>query len=133
MARRVVVAPHRDGGQAQYIERSVGEAGESLAGTRAWALAHLGERISLSGLAERAHLSPRTLIRRFQAETGLTPLRWISQQRLLVARGAVGDDRPGDGRGGGEKRAGQRRQPPPPRSTGLGTVPTGYRRAFGGD
>lgn len=133
MARRVVVAPHRDGGQAQYIERSIDEAGESLAGTRDWALAHLGERISLRRLAEHAHLSARTLIRRFQAETGLTPLRWLSQQRVLLAMELLETtDLPMDevarrsGLGtAANLRLHVRRE--------LGTVPTGYRRAFARD
>lgn len=131
MARRVVVAPHRDGGQAQYIERSVGEAGDSLSGARDWALAHLDERISLRQLAQHAHLSGRTLIRRFQAETGLTPLRWISQQRVLLAREllettnlAMDEVARRSGLGSAANlRLHVRRE--------LGTVPTGYRRAFG--
>jgi transcriptional regulator GlxA family with amidase domain len=87
VARHVVVAPHRDGGQAQYIAQPVQpEAGASLAATRAWTLHHLAEPLGVRDLARHAAVSERTFARRFLAETGTTPLRWLANQRLAVAR-----------------------------------------------
>ncbi|WP_395571830.1 GlxA family transcriptional regulator [Streptomyces sp. BK79] len=87
VARGTVVPPHREGGQAQYIERPVPQAdGSSTAAARAWALEHLGEPLTLDDLACRASTSVRTLTRRFRQETGLPPMRWLGQQRLQYAR-----------------------------------------------
>ncbi|MFI9155180.1 GlxA family transcriptional regulator [Streptomyces sp. NPDC053367] len=88
VARTLVAAPHRDGGQAQYIRRPLAEAGDgtTLAATRAWALARLHEPLTVQRLAAHAHLAPRTLARRFAAETGTTPLRWLLSARLDRAR-----------------------------------------------
>jgi len=92
VARHVVVAPHRDGGQAQYITHPVQpEAGTSLAATRAWALRHLTEPLGVRDLARHAATSERTFARRFLAETGTTPLRWLGAQRLAVARELLED------------------------------------------
>jgi AraC family transcriptional regulator, transcriptional activator FtrA len=88
-ARRMVVAPHRDGGQAQFIERPLAPAalaGESLEPTRVWALARLHEPLDVAALARHACVSPRTFARRFRAETGTTPLQWLLHQRVLAAR-----------------------------------------------
>lgn len=86
-ARRCVVAPHRDGGQAQFIERPVPEAHDaSTAVTREWALERLGQPLTVARLARHAHMSERTFTRRFRAETGLAPRRWLTQQRLSLAR-----------------------------------------------
>ncbi|KOX03413.1 AraC family transcriptional regulator [Streptomyces sp. NRRL B-1140] len=87
VARGTVVPPHREGGQAQYIDRPVPETDDSsLAVVRAWALEHLGEPITLEDLAGRAATSVRTLSRRFRAETGVPPMQWLGQQRLQYAR-----------------------------------------------
>jgi transcriptional regulator GlxA family with amidase domain len=87
VARRIVVAPHRGGGQAQFIERPVpARADASLDGTRAWALEHLDRPLTVAQLARHAHTSPRTFARRFRAETGTTPLRWLHAQRIEHAR-----------------------------------------------
>ncbi|MGX1273807.1 GlxA family transcriptional regulator [Streptomyces phaeoluteigriseus] len=87
VARRCVVPPFRDGGQAQYIERPVPEAGAtSTAATRAWALRRLGEPLTLADLAAHARMSLRTFARRFQEEVGLSPGRWLIQQRVAHAR-----------------------------------------------
>jgi transcriptional regulator GlxA family with amidase domain len=86
-ARRCVVPPFRDGGQAQYIERPVPDDGAaSTSATRQWALQHLGEPLDLSRLAQHAHMSLRTFGRRFRDETGLTPRRWLIHRRLDRAR-----------------------------------------------
>ncbi|MGX1135247.1 transcriptional regulator GlxA family with amidase domain [Streptomyces glaucescens] len=87
VARRCVVPPFRDGGQAQYIERPVPEAGAAAtAATRAWALQHLDQPLTLSELAAHARMSLRTFARRFHDEVGLSPGRWIVQQRVAQAR-----------------------------------------------
>ncbi|MFI6034914.1 GlxA family transcriptional regulator [Streptomyces sp. NPDC051315] len=87
VARRCVVPPFRDGGQAQYIEQPVPEAGAaSTAATRAWALARLGEPLTLADLAAHARMSLRTFARRFHDEVGTSPGRWLIQQRVEHAR-----------------------------------------------
>lgn len=87
VARSTVSAPHRSGGQAQFIEAPL-PAGTArrLDATRDWALRHLDEAISLDDLARHAAISRRTLVRRFASETGTTPLQWLIEQRLLLAR-----------------------------------------------
>ncbi|MFF7071749.1 GlxA family transcriptional regulator [Streptomyces pseudovenezuelae] len=87
VARRCVVPPFRDGGQAQYIEQPVPEQGAaSTAGTRAWALERLDEPLTLGDLAAHARMSLRTFARRFNEEVGLSPGRWLIQQRVARAR-----------------------------------------------
>ncbi|CAM5298589.1 Transcriptional regulator GlxA family with amidase domain OS=Streptomyces griseomycini OX=66895 GN=FHS37_005516 PE=4 SV=1 [Streptomyces griseomycini] len=87
VARRCVVPPFRDGGQAQYIEQPVPEQGAaSTAATRAWALERLGEPLVLADLAAHARMSLRTFARRFHDEVGLSPGRWLIQQRVARAR-----------------------------------------------
>ncbi|KRF34510.1 GlxA family transcriptional regulator [Nocardioides sp. Soil805] len=86
-ARHMVVAPWRDGGQAQFIESPLPHApDQSTSGARTWALEHLGERITLQGLADRACMSVRTFNRHFRADTGTTPGSWLIQQRLRQAQ-----------------------------------------------
>ncbi|CAM5379383.1 GlxA family transcriptional regulator [Streptomyces chartreusis] len=87
VARRCVVPPFRDGGQAQYIEQPVPESGAaSTAATRAWALERLDEPLTLTDLAAHARMSLRTFARRFNDEVGLSPGRWLIQQRVGRAR-----------------------------------------------
>jgi transcriptional regulator GlxA family with amidase domain len=86
-ARRCVVAPYRDGGQAQFIERPVPDAADaSTAKTRDWALERLAEPLTVATMARHAHMSERTFVRRFTAETGAAPRRWLTHQRLIAAR-----------------------------------------------
>jgi AraC family transcriptional activator FtrA len=87
IARCNVVAPHRDGGQAQYIDRPVpADADGGLTATRAWALERLHEPLTVEALARHALMSPRTFARRFVAETGHSPKRWLTAQRVHHAR-----------------------------------------------
>jgi AraC family transcriptional activator FtrA len=87
VARRIVVAPHRDGGQAQFVERPVAaEPRDGLAATRAWALERLHRPLDVRALSAHAGVSERTFARRFRAETGTTPLQWLLGQRVLEAR-----------------------------------------------
>ncbi|MFT4299110.1 MAG: helix-turn-helix domain-containing protein [Aeromicrobium sp.] len=85
-ARRIVVPPHRDGGQAQFVRAPVREhEAETLAPLLAWISGHLDESLTVERLARRAHMSPRTFARRFRDETGTTPLQWITNQRVALA------------------------------------------------
>jgi AraC family transcriptional regulator, transcriptional activator FtrA len=87
VARRMVVPPHRDGGQAQYVDSPLPrEQADTLGPLLDFALAHLDEPLTLDDLADRAHISVRTLVRRFRAATGTTPLQWLLQQRIRRAR-----------------------------------------------
>ncbi|MQA27211.1 MAG: helix-turn-helix domain-containing protein [Micromonosporaceae bacterium] len=86
-ARRCVVPPVRAGGQSQFIEQHLPEPGvDGTAPTRAWALTRLDQPLDVTTLARHATMSVRTFSRRFVAETGLTPARWLAQQRLEHAR-----------------------------------------------
>ncbi|GAA1020615.1 transcriptional regulator [Acrocarpospora pleiomorpha] len=86
-ARRCVTPPFREGGQAQFIERPLPEAGGlSTAATRAWTLTRLHEPLDLAALAGHARMSVRTFTRRFRDETGLSPARWLTRQRVEHAR-----------------------------------------------
>lgn len=83
VARTTVVPPHREGGQAQYVRRPVPEARISTtARARAWALEHLDRPLTLRELAAQDSLSVRTFTRRFRDEVGLSPLRWLTRQRV---------------------------------------------------
>ena len=87
VARRMVVPPHRDGGQAQYVEAPVPvDDLDPMADVLAWATGHLDEQITVDDLAARANQSPRTFARRFKASTGTTPLQWLLNQRILLAQ-----------------------------------------------
>jgi len=86
VARRLVIPPHRDGGQAQFIDRPVQAEGAALAGMFDWIRANLTEDLSIQRLARRASLSERTFLRRFAAATGTTPNDWITTARLARAR-----------------------------------------------
>jgi AraC family transcriptional activator FtrA len=87
VARRLVVAPQREGGQSQYVPMPVRtEATGGLARVLHWAQGRLAEDLSVPRLARRAAMSPRTFARRFQDETGTTPHRWVTHQRVLAAQ-----------------------------------------------
>ncbi|KQS69191.1 GlxA family transcriptional regulator [Modestobacter sp. Leaf380] len=87
VARRRVVSPWRDGGQSQFVDRPVPEpTGPGTATTRAWATRRLDQPLTLDQLAGHAAMSVRTFTRRFREETGLSPSRWLTQQRVDLAR-----------------------------------------------
>ncbi|MEU8132952.1 GlxA family transcriptional regulator [Streptodolium elevatio] len=87
VARRCVVPPWREGGQAQFIERPVPEpSATGTAATRAWAMEHLHRPLSLAELAAHAGMSVRTFTRRFRHEVGTTPGQWLTRQRVEHAR-----------------------------------------------
>jgi AraC family transcriptional regulator, transcriptional activator FtrA len=92
IARRMVVPPHRDGGQRQFIDRPVPTTtAESLGPVLTWMVEHLDEAFTVDDLARRAAMSPRTFARRFVAETGTTPHQWVTDQRVLRARRLLED------------------------------------------
>lgn len=133
IARRMVVPPHREGGQAQYIERPLPRSrSDTVAGVLAWMEENLHREITVDQLAARAHMSPRTFARRFQQETGTTPYRWLLRQRVLLAQELLEAtdqtmdmiaDRTGFGTAAALRYQFQRV---------LGTTPHAYRRAFAG-
>jgi transcriptional regulator GlxA family with amidase domain len=87
VARRLVVPPHRDGGQAQYVSVPIRESRErGLAPLLDWVRAHLEQPLVIADLARRAAMSERNFARRFRAETGTTPHRWLTHERLLAAQ-----------------------------------------------
>lgn len=88
VARRLVVPPHREGGQAQFVEaavRAAPAADDAVAHSMLWALSHLAEPITVAGMAREACLAPRTFIRHFNRQTGTSPLRWVITQRIMAS------------------------------------------------
>ncbi|GAA4128707.1 helix-turn-helix domain-containing protein [Nocardioides fonticola] len=86
VARRMVVPPQRDGGQAQFIARPVPDrAADTFAPLLAWIEEHLDDDLGVEVLARRAHMSPRTFARRFREEVGTTPHAWVTAARVRVA------------------------------------------------
>ncbi len=98
VARRMVVPPQREGGQAQYIESAVPSCdAETLGPLLAWITEHLDQPLSVHFLAQESNMSARTFARRFRAETGTTPHAWITSQRVLRAEQLLEEtDRPVD-------------------------------------
>jgi AraC family transcriptional regulator, transcriptional activator FtrA len=88
LARDLVVAPHRQGGQAQFVAAPlpIDCGADPIAVSLDWAVERLGEPITVTDLAEHVHLSPRQFSRRFHDATGTTPHQWLLAQRILLAR-----------------------------------------------
>ncbi|NED90359.1 helix-turn-helix domain-containing protein [Streptomyces sp. SID11233] len=133
IARRMVVPPHRDGGQAQYIQRPLPRGRcDTVGDTLVWMERHLNEEMTVEQLAAQAHMSPRTFARRFQQETGTTPYRWLLRQRVLLAQHLLEtSDETMDtiaGLAGFGNAAALRHQ----FVRSLGTTPNAYRRTFRG-
>ncbi|MFF3466729.1 GlxA family transcriptional regulator [Streptomyces sp. NPDC002619] len=131
VARRTVVPPHRDGGQAQYIHRPVPDPQmATTTAARAWALGRLREPIQLRDLAEQEAMSVRTFTRRFREEVGVSPGQWLTQQRVERARHLLEstdlsvDQVARDAGFGAAQSMRQHLQ------TALGVTPTAYRRTF---
>ncbi|MGM1029654.1 MAG: GlxA family transcriptional regulator [Actinomycetota bacterium] len=87
VARSLVIAPHREGGQAQYVDRPLpAHADQPIASVLQWALQHLDEPLPIDRLARHSRQSRRTFLREFRSSTGTTPAAWIRAQRLDAAR-----------------------------------------------
>ncbi|MGH8785668.1 MAG: GlxA family transcriptional regulator [Cupriavidus necator] len=88
VARRMVVAPHRHGGQAQYIEHPLPrmDGADKLSTTLDWAIENLDQALALDTLAEQAGMSRRNFTRRFKAKTGTTVTQWVLNHRLTAAQ-----------------------------------------------
>ncbi|GIF04131.1 GlxA family transcriptional regulator [Actinoplanes siamensis] len=133
IARVLVAAPYRSGGQSQYVPRSIPEPlGDVFAATREWALAHLEEPLTVATLARHAGVSERTFGRRFVEDTGYTPMQWVLRARVdlareMLERTALGIEqiaaRVGVGTGANLRLHFQRI---------LSTTPSDYRKAFAG-
>jgi transcriptional regulator GlxA family with amidase domain len=88
VARRMVVPPHREGGQAQYVDAAVPDVDEAsgLRDVLVWAQEHLETDLAVDQLAARALMSPRSFARHFRSATGSTPHAWLLGQRLMRAQ-----------------------------------------------
>ncbi|HMC58815.1 MAG TPA: transcriptional regulator FtrA [Candidatus Solibacter sp.] len=131
VARRLVMPPHRDGGQTQYVRDPVpSEAAGGLAPVLAWAQSHLGKPWRVDDLARKAAMSGRTFARQFRLQTGTTPHQWLIHQRLLAAQRRLEKTDEAIGQiaeaVGLETAATLRHH----FSRVLGTTPTAYRRRF---
>jgi transcriptional regulator GlxA family with amidase domain len=136
VARRMVVPPHRDGGQAQFVEAPMAaqiDGDDPFTATLDWAVEHLDQPLSVELLAQKAAMSPRTFARRFRAVSGATPHQWLLKQRVVLAmRLLETTDQPveriasrcGFGSAAVLRTHFQRH---------VGTSPAGYRRTFCGD
>jgi transcriptional regulator GlxA family with amidase domain len=133
IARVLVAAPYRSGGQSQYVPRTIPEPlGDVFAATREWALCHLEEPLTVGTLARHAGVSARTFGRRFVEDTGYTPMQWVLRARVDLAREMLERTdlgieqiaaRAGLGTGANLRLHFQRI---------LGTAPSEYRKTFGG-
>jgi transcriptional regulator GlxA family with amidase domain len=131
VARRMVVPPQRDGGQAQFIDRPLPLVqSDSLALVTDWAIENLGEELSVEQLAHRAHMSPRTFARRFKAEHGATPAAWLARQRIIQAQRLLERTDFGLDRIAAECGFGSAAVLRQNFSRVLGTTPTAYRATF---
>ncbi|MFH8976102.1 GlxA family transcriptional regulator [Streptomyces sp. NPDC017890] len=131
VARRTVVPPHRDGGQAQYIERPVPDPQQSsTTNARTWALGRLQEPIQLRDMAAQESMSVRTFTRRFREEVGVSPGQWLTGQRVERARHllestALSVDQVARDAGFGTAQSMRQHL-----QATLGVTPTAYRRTF---
>ena len=130
IARRMVVPPHRDGGQAQFVAPAVPVcADEGFDPVLGWMLDHLSQDLRVEDVAAHAAMSPRTFARRFRGATGTTPAAWLAKQRLQQARELLeGTDLPVEAvaRRVGYGSAAVLRA----HFSQLGTTPQAYRRTF---
>lgn len=132
VARRMVVPPQRDGGQAQFIDRPIPVVdGSSLAQVTEWAVANLRDDLSVERLAAHAHMSSRTFARRFKAEHGMTPAAWLTRQRVIQAQSLLERTDLGIDRIAAECGFGSAAVLRQNFTRVLGTSPTAYRATFG--
>ncbi len=86
VARRLIIVPHRDGDQAQFVDRPIPPPGTRFAPLFDWARRHLDENLTIAALARRAAMSPRNFMRRFREATGSSPAEWLIGERIARAR-----------------------------------------------
>ncbi len=87
VARRLVVSPHREGGQAQFVDTPMGpDSGDDIAELMDWLRSRLKDEHRIESLAKHLHVSERTLARRFHQRTGTTPMRWLARERVRHAQ-----------------------------------------------
>src|SRR5467141_1058955 len=134
IARRIVIPPHRDGGQAQYVDQPVTPSCDgALRDLLEWLRVHLDQPLTVRQLAARANMSERTFARRFVQDTGTTPQRWLIGQRILLAQQLLEEsdetvDAIADRAGFGNATALRHHF-----RAWRGTTPNAYRRLFRGD
>ncbi|CAM5284855.1 Helix-turn-helix domain-containing protein OS=Streptomyces tendae OX=1932 GN=GUR47_27015 PE=4 SV=1 [Streptomyces tendae] len=133
VARRTVVPPHRDGGQAQYIERPVPDPAAVVhdGGRRLASWAACASRSRLRDMAAQESMSVRTFTRRFREEVGVSPGQWLTRQRVERARHllestALSVDQIAQDAGFGTAQSMRQQH----LQAALGVTPTAYRRTF---
>ncbi|WP_375386437.1 GlxA family transcriptional regulator [uncultured Microbacterium sp.] len=131
IARRMVVPPQRDGGQAQFIDKPLPQvASLSLAPVTDWMVQNLRQDLTVDQLAAKAHMSPRTFARRFKADFGATPAAWLGRQRLIHAQRLLEKTDLGLDRIAWEAGFGSAAVLRQNFARTLGTTPTAYRSTF---
>jgi AraC family transcriptional activator FtrA len=132
LARRLVVPPHRSGGQAQFVEEPVPQRVDGgLERTRTWVLERLDRRVTVDEMARHAVMSRRNFTRRFRAETGTSPLQWLLQQRVQRARRLLEGTEMSVGRIARECGFGSALSLREHFTREVGDTPAAYRKAFG--
>ena len=91
VSRVLISPPHRVGGQAHYAKAARHPATGSLGPVLEWLAAHLDDPLTAEAVAAQAHMSPRTLVRRFRAETGESLSGWVARARVERARALLED------------------------------------------
>lgn len=92
VARRLVISPHRNGGQAQYVETPVPAPHSTFSHTLDWAIQHLDSPLIVDDLAKQANMSRRSFDRHFRASIGMSPKAWLNQQRVELAKNMLEQD-----------------------------------------
>jgi transcriptional regulator GlxA family with amidase domain len=132
IARRMVIPPQRDGGQAQYINTPIQECkSDSFAIVTEWMLENIDKDLTIEQLSRKALMSTRTFARRFRADTGTTPAAWLNRQRILRAQQLLEDSDSGLETVAQETGFGTAAVMRHHFLKVLQTTPTAYRRAFG--
>jgi len=132
VAQRLVIPPHREGGQAQFVPRPlVSPEANRVSELMQWVRGRLKEHHTVPRMADRAAMSPRTLLRAFKDSTGMAPYEWLLRERIAVARDALESgnaalDRVAEGAGFGSEEAFRKHF-----RRIVGTSPASYRRQFG--
>lgn len=132
IARRMVVPPHRDGGQRQFVAAPVPRCSDDGFGAiLAWMVENLDADIAVDDLARRAHMSSRTFARRFVDEVGTTPHKWLTEQRVAHARTLLESTEIGIEQVAGQVGFGSATLLRHHFTSAVGLSPTAYRRRFG--